>query len=52
MNIVVEKRLYGDYRARIEGRSDIWGIGKDIDEAIGGLIRSHKEFFGIENIIY
>lgn len=52
MNIVVEKRLYGDHRARVEGRSDIWGIGKDIDEALGDMIRSHKEFFGIENIIY
>ncbi len=52
MNIVVEKRLAGDCRARVEGRPDIWGIGKDIDEAIGGLIRSHKEFFGIDNIIY
>lgn len=52
MNIVVEKRLYGDYCALVEGRSDIWGIGKDIDKAIGGLIRSHKEFFGIDNIIY
>ena len=52
MNIVVEKRLFGDYRAFVEGRSDIWGIGKDIDEAIGSLIRFHKEFFGIENILY
>ena len=52
MNIIVEKRLFGDYRARVEGRPDIWGTGKDIDEAIGGLIRSHKEFFGIENVIY
>lgn len=52
MNIIVEKRAYGDYRAFVEGRSDIWGTGKEIDEAIGDLIRSHKEFFGIENIIY
>ncbi len=34
MNIVVEKRLYGDYCVCVEGRSDIWGVGKDIDEAI------------------
>ncbi len=36
-----------DYHACIEG-TEFWGCGKTISEAIGDLIRSHREVFGIE----
>lgn len=45
--IVVTKRA-DDYHACIKGHPQIWGCGEDESKAIGDLIRSHEEEFGIK----
>jgi len=47
IEIVVTKRT-DDYHACIRGHPKIWGCGKDYDDAIGDLVRSHKEEFDIK----
>jgi len=47
LEIVVTKRT-DDYHACIRDHPEIWGCGKDYNEAIGDLIRSHKGEFGIQ----
>ena len=46
MKIIVTRRN-DDYHACLEGHPEIWGCGKTIDGAIGDLIRSHQDTFGI-----
>lgn len=38
-------------RAHIRGQPTIWGDGRNKDEAVGDLIRSHPEKFGV-TLIY
>jgi hypothetical protein len=47
VTIVVTKRT-DDYHACIKGHPEIWGCGRDKDEAVGDLIRSHESEFGIK----
>lgn len=47
IEIVVTKRT-DDYHACIKGHPEIWGCGKDYDDAIGDLVRSHSYDFGIK----
>ncbi len=42
--IIIEKRSDG-YMAFLEGHPEIWGCGKDPDDAIMDLISSHNEKF-------
>lgn len=46
VKIVLEERR-DDYMAFIEGHREIWGHGKNFDEAIGDLVRSHQNKFCI-----
>jgi hypothetical protein len=46
MKIVVTERS-GDFHACIEDHPEIWGSGKTPDEAIGSVVRCHRERFGI-----
>jgi hypothetical protein len=46
MKIVVTQRL-SDYHACLADNTAIWGCGKSPSEAIGDLIRSHRERFQI-----
>lgn len=36
------------YHAQIKGNGGYWGSGDSIDEAVGSLIRSHGEQFGLK----
>ncbi|HEY4521651.1 MAG TPA: hypothetical protein VJH05_00720 [Candidatus Paceibacterota bacterium] len=45
--IILTKRSE-DFMAHIEGHSEIWDCGPSPDAAIGSLIRSHREVFGID----
>jgi hypothetical protein len=47
MKIVITRRT-DDIHACLEGCPAIWGCGKTSDEAIGNLISTHPETFGIE----
>jgi hypothetical protein len=38
------------YHAQIKGKPGCWGCGKTTDEAIGSLVRSHPEYFGLSEI--
>jgi len=49
LNIIITNRS-SDYHAAIEGRPEIWGNGTTPREAIGNLVQSHKEVFGITEI--
>lgn len=35
------------YHAQIKGAPGLFGVGKSADEAVGDLVRSHPEKFGI-----
>ena len=37
----------GDRAARLEGRRGVWGHGNSTDEAIGDMVHTHSETFGI-----
>ncbi|MEK7502960.1 MAG: hypothetical protein AAB556_00765 [Patescibacteria group bacterium] len=45
--IVLTKRS-DDFMAHVENNSEIWSCGKNTDEAIGSLIRTYRELFGID----
>jgi hypothetical protein len=45
--IIITKRS-DDYHAHLAPDKRIWGCGRTIDEAIGDLIRAHREAFGIK----
>lgn len=47
IEIVVTTRN-DDYHACIKGHPEIWGCGENYDMAIGSLIISHKDEFGIK----
>jgi len=47
MKIEIRKRS-DDYHAQLEGHPEIWDCGKSWQAAIGNLIMTHKEWFGIE----
>ena len=47
MNITITKRA-DDYHACLKDHPEIWGCGKNVDEAIGSLIRAHGDTFGVE----
>jgi hypothetical protein len=36
------------YHAQIKDRPDVWAAGISIDDAIGNLVRTHPDQFGIE----
>lgn len=38
------------YHAQIKDNPGFWGCGKNCDEAVGSLIRSHPEKFSIEMV--
>ncbi len=40
----------GDFHACIEGSPWHWACGKVPDEAIGNLVRTHPEHFGIKEV--
>lgn len=46
LEIDVTKRS-DDYHACITGKPEIWGCGRNVDEAIGDLIRSHTTGCGV-----
>ena len=46
-DIVVTERS-NDFHACIRGHPELWGCGKNYDEAVGSVIRSHKEYFNIK----
>lgn len=41
-------RRTDDYHACISGHPEIWGCGKDRESAIGDLVRSHQNEFGVK----
>ncbi len=47
--IVVRKRSddHGDYKTVVKNNECYWGCGKSQDAAVGSLIQSHPEQFGI-----
>ena len=47
LKIIVTRRTE-DYHACLENQTGIWGSGKTQDEAIGDVVRSHKDTFKIE----
>jgi hypothetical protein len=44
--IVITKRS-SDYHAQIKGEPGLWAAGRSPRCAVGDLIMSHKEYFGI-----
>lgn len=44
----VEMEQVPKYCARIAGRTGVWADGTTRDEAVGNLIRTHPEKFGIK----
>lgn len=46
--IIVTKHRKDNYHASIKGRVGAWGRGKSADEAIGDLVRTHKDILKIE----
>ena len=46
MRILVTKRT-ADFHACVENQTEVWGCGKNVDEALGGLIRAHQDIFKI-----
>jgi hypothetical protein len=48
MPTVVVERRPDDYMAYLQGHKTIWGCGKSISEAIGDVIQSHPESFGVK----
>lgn len=47
MNNIVITRRYKDFHACIEGQAGIWGCGSTESEAVGEMLRSHPERFGV-----
>ena len=47
MKIIIEKRS-DDYMAYLEGNRGIWDCGPSISMAIGKLMITHPEAFGLE----
>ena len=47
MRLKVTKRT-GDWHCCVEGDESVWGCGKTIAEAIGNLVWSHADWFGID----
>lgn len=47
LKILIRKRT-DDYMAFVEGHLEIWDCGRDINTAIGNLMRSHQKFFDIK----
>jgi hypothetical protein len=41
-------RRSDDFHASLEGQRGVWGCGPGSDAAIGDLVRSHPEMFGIK----
>lgn len=39
----------GDYHAQIDKQPGVWGCGATPDEAVGNLVRSHSERFGLQD---
>ena len=35
------------FHAQIEGKPGIWSAGRSLDDAVGNLIRTHPEQFGV-----
>lgn len=48
--IRITKRTH-DYHACLADRPAIWGVGETVSAAIGDLIYSHPETFGVEVIL-
>jgi len=47
--ITIETRTH-DYHVHIDNDRGKWACGKTIDDAIGNLVRTHREALGIEII--
>ena len=47
MKIIVTRRT-DDYHACLEGHPEIWGCGKTPRAAVGDLIWSHPDIFGVK----
>ena len=47
MKIVVTRRT-ADVHACIEGEPEIWDCGRTFSEALGELVRTHPQRFGVE----
>lgn len=49
ITIEVAERLMssGTYHAQAKDRPEIWGCGKSWASAVGDLVMSHPEFFGV-----
>jgi len=45
--IVITRRA-DDIHAAIKGAAEIWGCGRSINAAIGDLVNSHQERFGVK----
>lgn len=41
-------REHPSFGAQLKDHPEIWGHGKNPDEAVGSVIRSHPELFGLE----
>jgi hypothetical protein len=37
-----------DYHAQIKGHPELWGCGKNPDEAVGSMVRNHSERLGLD----
>lgn len=47
MKIIVKKVDHEDYDAYLDGRPEITGAGRSINEAVGALIRKEEQRFNI-----
>jgi hypothetical protein len=47
MRIIVTK-LTDDYHAHLDGRLDVYGVGKTQSEAIGDMVNSYPDAFNVE----
>lgn len=51
--IIIKRLDDGSFSACVAGpRSDLCGLGKTKDEAVGDLVRSHHEMVGIEVVCW
>lgn len=49
IDIIVTKRQ-DDFHAQVKDHPEVWSAGKDYYSAVGNLIITHQEYFGLKLI--
>ena len=42
-----DRQMMPEFHAQIKGQPDIWACGRNVNEAIGNLVRCHEEKFTV-----